>query len=196
MDIKTELDWFLSDETGPAGDLGMRSSFDAFQAQCMCGAGSGHDAIGSASAAHDRAIEAIPAAARYRAIADVFYRVSPEHRAILCALHAPLLPALRVCLTPRFGRLGGVVLVLAGRERAIALAEGPLDANQKARVDELLEQAEHARAAAWRAFNAAAAEQRATLAAQRAQKRDARIRSGVDSEARLEQILERLRGAA
>jgi len=193
---QVDLAWYLSEEIGPDSELGLKSGHEAFEAQCLCGAGSGSDPMGTASAAHDRAIASLPAAARFRAIASIFRRLAPEHQEVLVALHAPLRPWLRASLTPRFRELAGVVLVLAGRERALALATHRLDENQRTRVAELLEQADQARAAAWQAFNVAVDAHRAELAAQRAQRQRARVLGGVDTTAKLEGLLERLRGAA
>ena len=114
MNVEQELRWFFSEGAGPAGELGMKSSFEAFEGQCL--AGSGTNAIGSASAAHDRAIRALPAASRWRAIADVLHRLSLDEQRILRAAHEDTLQArvLRTHLAEHLGDATPVAVALVG----------------------------------------------------------------------------------
>jgi len=146
VNVEQELRWFFSEAIGAAGELGMKSSFEAFEGQCLAGAGNGSNAIGSASAAHDRAIRALPAASRWRAIADVLHRLSHDEQRILRAAHEDA----RDETDPVAVALVGAGLVhdlVAGARRSEA---------KRARLAGLRAEAEHAlarsRFAFWRGF--------------------------------------------
>lgn len=146
MNVEQELRWFFSETVGPDGDLGLRSGHEDFEGICMAGAGGANNAIGTASAAHDRAIRAIPAAARWRAVSDVLHRLSHDEQRILRAAHEDA----RDETDPVAVALVGAGLVhdlVAGARRSEA---------KRARLAGLRAEAEHAlarsRFAFWRGF--------------------------------------------
>lgn len=170
-EIETSLRWFFSDTLGPAGELGCRSSFEGFENQCMSGAGGGMNAIGGASAAHDRAIAAMPAAGRYRAIADVLHRLSPFEQLLLKSAFSPSrrrLPVLEES-TP-------IVVAYAGEGRVQAMLPGATkDPNRRTQLVALRVEAERALTRARASFWMLAGARAEAITARRRTTREARI---------------------
>lgn len=155
MNVEQELRWFFSETIGPDGDLGLISGHEAFEGICMAGAGGTSNAIGTASAAHDRAIRAIPAAARWRAVSDVLHRLSHDEQRILRAAHEDSAPAraLAALLADHLGAAGPVAVVLHGLGPVHELVAGARRSEAKrARLAELRAEAEWALARSRFAF--------------------------------------------
>lgn len=112
--VHGELDWYFSERMGMAGELSPPSIHAAQEAQSLSGAGSGMNAIGSASAAHDRMIRAMPHAARARAIGDVLQRLPLEQQLLLAHAHRDAIDA-RNARREFAELLGDVAPVVVGR---------------------------------------------------------------------------------
>lgn len=184
--VIVELDWFFSERIGAAGELGAPSTYQAMEAQSLAGAGSGSNAIGSASAAHDRMIRALPAAARMRALADVLHRMPLEQQLVLEHAHADSAAAVaaRRDFQELLGDVAPVVIALHGREAVREMVDNARrDVERRARVVELRLVVERAVAEARTAFWALACERSSFFSATARTRREERM---ADVRARLQ----------